>query len=620
MPPTIYSHTSFAVTPSLSGTSSGFDSNHGDAIFALVSVWGTNTVVSVKDSAGDTFSQLVFTTEKMPSYSFALAIWAAYGVVGGSGVTLTVALAGSGTHCAAADVMDVTGVGSSPLGHLGTPTFSTMHGQVGQRADNEITANAGDLVIAAISSHNYARWSASGVDTLIDSQNALTTGVRMAAADLQYAAASDGGVWMNATANIAWSEWIEDSFTLRSGASVPEYAVTFTESGLVTGTSWSVDLAGTTYSSTSTAVTFTEPNGTYSFELGSVPGFTASPPSGSVKVSGAAVTTAITFTAIEVESYSVTFTESGLPTGTTWSVILNGETQSSSTVSIAFTEPNGTYSFAVSASGYDASSQPPSPLTVGGADVPVSVTFTASGPSSFPRLNTSHQAGYFYRGAVHGVENVSANWTIPSLACASGDDYVEIAAGIDGIDNGYREAVGTLERCHSAGTPPQLEAFWQFNGKGYEDYYTWQGSAANNTFVYVGDTVHAWVTCVPDGTTLEGCSAYLDDAHTGKLFVALWGHPASPVISLPTPASGGAVYVQKAYWGGPLINFGDQLFTNITLTLTGSSAATDFTALAATSVVDQVYMMASGAILAAPLSLTQSNGQNSFTIQWKAAS
>jgi thermopsin len=45
--------------------------------------------------------------------------------------------------------------------------------------------------------------------------------------------------------------------------------------------------------------------------------------------------------------YSVTFTEKGLPTGTAWSVTLNGITESSKTSSITFWDPNGLYAYAV---------------------------------------------------------------------------------------------------------------------------------------------------------------------------------------------------------------------------------------------------------------------------------
>lgn len=51
--------------------------------------------------------------------------------------------------------------------------------------------------------------------------------------------------------------------------------------------------------------------------------------------------------------YSVTFVESGLPPGTTWSVTLNGVTKSSTSNSITFILPEGTYSYSViTPSGY----------------------------------------------------------------------------------------------------------------------------------------------------------------------------------------------------------------------------------------------------------------------------
>ncbi|MEM3489441.1 MAG: hypothetical protein QXO75_07300, partial [Nitrososphaerota archaeon] len=53
----------------------------------------------------------------------------------------------------------------------------------------------------------------------------------------------------------------------------------------------------------------------------------------------------IGFYTISPTEYSVTFTESGLPAGTSWSVTLNGVTLSSSSNSIVFSEPNGSYSY-----------------------------------------------------------------------------------------------------------------------------------------------------------------------------------------------------------------------------------------------------------------------------------
>ena len=149
------------------------------------------------------------------------------------------------------------------------------------------------------------------------------------------------------------------------------YAVTFTETGLPAGTSWSVTLGGTTNSSTTGTIGFIEPNGTYAFTIASS-GYQGTPASGHLAVHGTAASQAITFA---LATYAVTFTESGLPSGTPWNVTLGGTTNSSTTGTITFAEPSGTYAFSVSSPGYQ-----PVPgsgsVTVNGAPVGQSVTFT----------------------------------------------------------------------------------------------------------------------------------------------------------------------------------------------------------------------------------------------------
>jgi hypothetical protein len=76
-----------------------------------------------------------------------------------------------------------------------------------------------------------------------------------------------------------------------------DYAVTFTESGLASGTSWSVTFNGSTQSSTGTSIQYSVPNGTYSYTVGSVSGYTVSPSSGSVTVSGSAQSVSIVYSA-----------------------------------------------------------------------------------------------------------------------------------------------------------------------------------------------------------------------------------------------------------------------------------------------------------------------------------
>ncbi len=96
------------------------------------------------------------------------------------------------------------------------------------------------------------------------------------------------------------------------------YSLTFTESGLPDGTGWSVTFNGSTESSTSSSIAFTEANGTYSFSVGAVAGYTVSPGSGSLTVEGAALSEPITYTAVppppvtsvQIEANSASYTGS----------------------------------------------------------------------------------------------------------------------------------------------------------------------------------------------------------------------------------------------------------------------------------------------------------------------
>lgn len=74
------------------------------------------------------------------------------------------------------------------------------------------------------------------------------------------------------------------------------YTVSFEEGGLPVGTRWVVSLAGTTNTSTTTMIGFLEPNGTgYSFQVGSVPGYVATPSFGTIAVEGSPATESVTF-------------------------------------------------------------------------------------------------------------------------------------------------------------------------------------------------------------------------------------------------------------------------------------------------------------------------------------
>src|SRR5205809_920315 len=81
----------------------------------------------------------------------------------------------------------------------------------------------------------------------------------------------------------------------------PLFLVTFIETGLPSGTSWSVTLDDLLNRSTTPTITFSGPNGTYSFAVGRIRGDTAYyyaiPASGSLAVNGTPVSVPVSFTA-----------------------------------------------------------------------------------------------------------------------------------------------------------------------------------------------------------------------------------------------------------------------------------------------------------------------------------
>ncbi len=73
------------------------------------------------------------------------------------------------------------------------------------------------------------------------------------------------------------------------------YKVTFAESGLPSGKAWSVTVNGVTKSSTGSAISFSEPNGTYSYRIGRVAGYVTTKSSGTVTVHGSGLTVGVKF-------------------------------------------------------------------------------------------------------------------------------------------------------------------------------------------------------------------------------------------------------------------------------------------------------------------------------------
>ncbi|MFY9716633.1 MAG: thermopsin family protease [Thermoplasmata archaeon] len=197
-------------------------------------------------------------------------------------------------------------------------------------------------------------------------------------------------------------DWIQSSLPRTgtvtvAGANVNEktiawtevtFAVTFTESGLPSKIKWAVTVDGvekslTTDGSTDT-LTFAAGNGSVPYSITDISGWSQSTlaATGTIPVDGAAVVEP-TLAYTEV-LYAVTFTETGLPAGTNWSVTFNDALESSTGTVISFEVPNGSYKYKITVpSGFDVGTSSGTILvTDGAAAQPVSFSHSSSSPAS----------------------------------------------------------------------------------------------------------------------------------------------------------------------------------------------------------------------------------------------
>jgi hypothetical protein len=153
------------------------------------------------------------------------------------------------------------------------------------------------------------------------------------------------------------------------------YNVSFLETGLLYEMGWKVNLSGDVERSFGPVISFSEPNGTYQYGIANVSGYSSSLNVGTITVNGFNITQNVVFTNLYNK---ITFTESGLYSGSSWGVILNGTTERSSNSTITFLLPNGIYNYNVlPVSGMNIV-QPSGTVSVSGSDVDIAVQFTSS--------------------------------------------------------------------------------------------------------------------------------------------------------------------------------------------------------------------------------------------------
>lgn len=105
-------------------------------------------------------------------------------------------------------------------------------------------------------------------------------------------------------------------------AATVTYVVTFTESGLPSGTIWSVSLNETTRSSVSSTITFEEPNGSYRLYTWDLKGYESYANVSTLHVSGTPTAIVIQYIPPAIGTYYVTFVQTGLPLSVNWAVQL----------------------------------------------------------------------------------------------------------------------------------------------------------------------------------------------------------------------------------------------------------------------------------------------------------
>ena len=205
-------------------------------------------------------------------------------------------------------------------------------------------------------------------------------------------------------ANLTTSITVTISSTNIETTSVNAYTTTFTESNLPSGTTWYVNLSNGMKSGaiTGTSYSFSVTNGTYSYTIAtSNKIYESTPASGTFTVNGHTVSMSVSFSEVK---YSVTFTESGLPSGTTWYVNLSNGMKSGAITgtSYSFSVTNGTYSYSLgSVSGYNSSVSSGS-ISVKGTGVSKSVSFSAiKKPSPSSGMSTTELYGI--AGGVAGI-------------------------------------------------------------------------------------------------------------------------------------------------------------------------------------------------------------------------
>lgn len=181
--------------------------------------------------------------------------------------------------------------------------------------------------------------------------------------------------------------------------------ITFNEHGVKSGVSWSVSLNGhiETALSGSPIVFGVVSQSSNSYVTEPILYYTiVTNASGTVEIQNSSKMVNVTYVYV---GHNVTFMETGLASGTTWSVTLNGVTLNSTSSTVTFIEVNGTYKFSVAnVTGYNITKNATGSVTVDGANVTVNIVFQkVVTPTVTPPPKVSYTDYYIIIGVVVAI-------------------------------------------------------------------------------------------------------------------------------------------------------------------------------------------------------------------------
>jgi len=273
------------------------------------------------------------------------------------------------------------------------------------------------------------------------------------------------------------------------------YDVWFNETGLPSGISWGVTANSTPMNSTTSSILFNLPNGTYPFSVGPLSGYHASVYHGSVTVSNGPTTQSISWGTV---TYSFTFYETGLPTGRSWTVTMDGGNESSNLPVLTFTVPNGSYNFVVGREVGYVPYPPGGVVNVTGANNATSIQFLQFAyPVTF--VESGLAAGVNWSIMIDGIRFASITTSITALEANGSYSYVvnRVVGYTPTSPAGGFRVSGSAEIVNITFLPATYNI--QFSPFGLLTTQTWSVTI-NSNFTEIGAGDSSIVFSEPNGT------------------------------------------------------------------------------------------------------------------------